>query len=148
MNGGGWTVLSAVALIGVLLLAGTYLFIQSYVPPVSATAPVTPEVRQFGLVMHTFEGPEGTVRHWMPSTIVVNVGDSVILRISNTDEEEAHGFALGALNISVPSIGPGETAVVRFRATRPGIYHYGCTLAGCARDHEDQTGQFVVLSGR
>jgi len=148
MNGGGWTVLSAVVLIGVLLIAGAYLFIQSYVPPASATAPVTPEVRQFGLVMHTFEGPEETVRHWMPSTIVVNAGDSVILRITNTDEEEAHGFSLGALNITVPSIAPGKTAVVRFRAARPGIYHYGCTLAGCARDHEDQTGQFVVLSGR
>lgn len=148
MNGSGWTVFSAVLLVGVLLLGGGYLLVQTYVPPASATAPVTPEVRQFGLVMHTFEGPEETVRHWMPQTIVVNPGDSVILRITNTDEEESHGFSLGALNVSVPSIAPGQTVTVRFRATRPGIYHYGCTLVGCARDHEDQTGQFVVLSGR
>lgn len=148
MNGSGWTVFSAVVLVVVLILAGGYLLIQSYVPPASATAPVTPEVRQFGLFLHTFEGAEETVRHWMPATIVVNAGDSVILRITNADDEESHGFSIAALSVSIPSIAPGETATVRFRAARAGVYHYGCTLAGCARDHEDQTGQFVVLSGR
>ncbi len=148
MNGSGWTVFSAVFLVVILMLAGGYVLMQAYIPPVSATAPVTPEVRQFGLFLHAFEGPEETVRHWMPSTIVVNAGDTVILRITNTDEEQSHGFALAAFNISVPSIAPGKTVTVRFRAARPGIYHYGCDLAGCAVDHEDQTGQFIVLSGR
>lgn len=148
MSGSGWTVFSAVVLVVVLVFAGGYVVLQSYVPPVSATAPVTPEVRQFGVFLHTFEGPEETVRHWMPATIIVNAGDSVILRVTNSDEEESHGFSLGAINVSVPSIAPGKTVTVRFRATRPGIYHYGCTLVGCARDHEDQTGQLVVLSGR
>lgn len=148
MRGSGWTVVSAVVLVGVLLLAGSYLVIQSHVPQASATAPVTPEVRQFGVFLHTFEGPEETVRHWMPGTIVVNAGDSVILRVTNTDEEDAHGFSLAASNISIPSIAPGETVAVRFRASRPGVYRYGCTLVGCAADHENQRGQFVVLSGR
>lgn len=148
MSGSGWAVFSAVVLVAVLVLAGGYVVMQATIPPVSATAPVTPEVRQFGLFLHTIEGPEETVRHWMPSTVVVNAGDSVILRVTNSDEEEAHGFSLGALNVSVPSIAPGQSVTVRFRATRPGIYHYGCTLVGCARDHEDQTGQLVVLSGR
>ena len=148
MGGSGWTVFSAVVLVVGLVLAGGYLVMQSYIPPVSATAPVTPEVRQFGLFLHTIEGPEETVRHWTPATIVVNAGDSVILRVTNTDEDGSHGFSVGALNVSVPSIAPGRTVTVRFRPTRPGIYHYGCTLVGCARDHPDQTGQLVVLSGR
>jgi len=148
MSSSGWAVFSAVVLVVVLGLVGGYVVLQSYVPPASATAPVTPEVRQFGVFLHTIEGAEETVRHWMPSTIVVNAGDSVILRVTNSDEEEAHGFSLGALNVSVPSIAPGQSVTVRFRATRPGVYHYGCTLTGCAQDHEDQTGQLVVLSGR
>ena len=79
---------------------------------------------------------------------MVNAGDTVILRVTNADTEAAHGFSLGALNVSVPAIPPGESVTLRFRATRPGIYHFGCTLVGCATDHAEQTGQFVVLSGR
>lgn len=148
MSNSGWTVFSAAFVAVLVVLAGGYVLTQVYAPPASATAPVTPEVRQFGLFMHTFEVAEGTVRHWMPSTIVVNAGDAVILRVTNNDEENAHGFALGALNITVPAIPPGETVTVRFTAARPGIYHYGCTLAACAKDHADQTGQFVVLPVR
>lgn len=148
MTSSGWPVLGAAFLLVLVLIGGAYAVIQTYVPPVSATAPVTPEVRQFGVFMHTFEVADGTVRHWMPSTIIVNAGDSVILRITNSDQEESHGFSLGALNVVVPSIKPGQTVIVRFKALRPGIYHYGCTLAGCSADHADQTGQFVVLSGR
>lgn len=148
MSGSGWPVFSAVFLVAILLLGGGYMVLQLYAPPASATAPVTPEVRQFALYIHSFESGERTVLHWIPSAIVVNAGDTVILRITNADRETAHGFALGALNVSVPVIPPGESMTVRFRATRPGIYHYGCTLAACAKDHAEQIGQFVVLSGR
>ena len=148
MQNGGWTIFSAVFLVVLLLLAGGYVMVQAYAPPVSATAPVTPEVRQFRVFLHTFEAGDETLHYWTPATIVVNAGDSVILRITNTDGEDPHGFSLGALNVSVPSIAPGETVTLRFPATRPGIYHYGCTLAGCAVDHEDQTGEFIVLPGR
>jgi len=148
MSGGGWTVFGAVLLAGVLVLGGAYVVFQVYAPPASATAPVVPEVRQFGVYLHTFEAGDRKVRHWIPDVIAVNAGDTVILRITNTDDENAHGFALGALNVSIPAIPPGETVTVRFTATRAGIYHYGCTLAGCARDHADQVGQFVVLPVR
>jgi len=148
MNGGGWTVFVAVLLAALLVIGGAYVVFQIYVPPASATAPVTPEVRQFGLYLHSFEAGERMVHHWIPDVIAVNVGDTVILRVTNTDDEDAHGFGLGALNITVPVIAPGETVTLRFVATRPGIYHYGCTLAGCARDHPDQIGQFIVLPGR
>lgn len=147
-SGSGWTVFGGVFVAVLAVLAGGYVLTQVYTPPVSATAPATPEVRQFGLFMHTFETAEGTVRHWMPSTTVVNAGDAVILRVTNNDEENAHGFSLAAFNVTVPAIPPGETVTVRFTATRAGIYHYGCTLAACAKDHAEQTGQFVVLPVR
>lgn len=148
MDGRGWPVFSAVFLVVLLVLGGGYVVQQVYAPPVSATAPVTPEVRQFGLYLHAFESGEGTVRHWIPSVIVVNAGDTVILRVTNTDEGQSHGFSLGALNVSVAAVPPGDTVTLRFRATRPGIYHYGCTLVGCAKDHGDQIGQFIVLPVR
>lgn len=148
MNGSGWPVFSAVFLAVLLLLGAGYFVQQTYLAPASATAPMTPEVRQFVVYLHPLEMAEGMVHHWIPSVIVVNAGDSVILRITNTDEENAHGFALAAFNISIPSIPPGESVTLRFTAKRPGIYHYGCTLVGCAKDHADQIGQFVVLGGR
>ncbi len=148
MNESGWPVFGAVFLVAMLLLGGGYVVLQIYAPPASATAPVTPEVRQFSVYLHSFQWGERTVRHWVPSAIVVNAGDTLILRITNADSESAHGFSLGALNVSVPAIAPGESMTIRLRATKPGIYQYGCTLAGCAKDHAEQTGQLVVLSGR
>lgn len=138
----------AIFLAVILVLGGGYVVLHTYTPPASATAPLVPEVRQFALYLHAFESGEHAVHHWIPSTLVVNAGDTVILRVTNTDSQTAHGFSLGALNVSVPAIPPGESVTLRFRATKPGIYQYGCTLAACAADHAEQIGQFVVLSGR
>ncbi len=148
MNRSGWPVFGAVFLVAASLLGGTYFILQTYTPPASATAPLVPEVRQFALYLHAFDTEGHAVHHWIPSTIVVNTGDTVILRVTNSDTQTAHGFSMGELNVSVAAIPPGKSVTVRFRATRPGIYQYGCTLAACAADHAEQIGQFVVLSGR
>lgn len=148
MDGGGWRVFGAVFVVVLGLFGAGYYVLQTYTPPVSATAPVTPEVRQFGVYMQTFEAGKTTVHHWIPATIVVNAGDTVILRITNTDEEQTHGFALGAFNVDLPNIEPGQSVTVRFVAIRPGVYHYGCNRTGCAVDHFAQIGQFIVLEGR
>ncbi|MDR7548254.1 MAG: hypothetical protein QN149_13360 [Armatimonadota bacterium] len=123
---------------------GAYLVTTASRPTVSA-APVVPEVRRFTLALHGIKAGDETMRHWMPGVVVVNEGDTVILRVTNSDPDSAHGFALAGYNISVPTVAPGQTVTARFRATRPGIYAYGCMLAGCAADHADQAGQFVVL---
>lgn len=148
MEGNSWRVFGSVFVAVLALLGGGYYVLQVYTPPVSATAPVTPEVRQFGVYMQTFEAGKTTVHHWIPATIVVNAGDTVILRITNTDEEQTHGFALGAFNVDLPNIEPGQSVTVRFVAARPGVYHYGCSRTGCAVDHFAQIGQFIVLEGR
>ena len=145
MNGRGTAIFTVTFVVVVLTLAAGFFVFRSYTPPTSASPPVVPEVRQFSLHLHSSKAGEVTMHHWMPPTLVVNAGDTVILKVINGDPENAHGFALGAFNISAPAIAPGQTETFRFRATRPGVYHYGCSLAGCAPDHADQTGQLVVL---
>lgn len=136
---------SAVFVAVLATAAAIYLVDQGYRPPISAAPPVTPEIRRFDLYLHAFEVGDRPVHHWMPPTLVVNAGDPVMLRVINADPDSAHGFALGAFNLAVPSIPPGQATTLRFRATRPGVYHFGCALTGCAADHASQVGQLVVL---
>lgn len=136
------------AFVGVLgTLTAGFVVTERYRPPASA-APSLPVFRQFDLYLHPFELGDGGVRHWLPGTLVVQEGDVVILRITNADPEASHGFALGAFNVWVPSIPPGQTVTVRFRATQPGVHPFGCSVVGCAPDHAKQVGQLVVLEAR
>ncbi len=145
MDGRGTAVFTAAFAVVLLALGAGYLVFRTYTPPTSAAPPIVPEVRQFSLHLHAAEAGEETMHHWMPSTVVVNVGDTVILKVTNTDQETAHGFTLAAFSIVAPPIAPGETQTFRFRATRPGVFHFGCNVDSCAADHIDQTGQLVVL---
>lgn len=145
MDGRGTAIFAATFTVVLLALGAGYLVLRTYTPPSSAAPPIIPEVRQFSLHLHAVEAGEATVHHWMPATVVVNVGDTVILRVTNNDPETAHGFALAAFNIWSLSIPPGQTRTVRFRASRPGVFHFGCSVDACAADHASQTGQLVVL---
>ncbi|MCL6552484.1 MAG: cupredoxin domain-containing protein [Firmicutes bacterium] len=121
------------------------LVIQEARPPGSTAAPTLPEIRQVALYLHPFEFGDQPVHHWIPPIVVVNAGDTVILRVTNADPKAVHGFALGGFNIAIPAIAPGQTVTMRFQARRPGVYHFGCAATGCAVDHADQVGQLVVL---
>lgn len=145
MDGRGTAVFTAAFAVVLLALGAGYLVFRTYTPPTSAAPPIVPEVRQFNLQMRAAEVGDKTLHNWLPATIVVNVGDTVILKVTNTDPETAHGFTLAAFNIVVPPMASGETQTFRFRATRPGIFHFGCSVDSCAADHADQTGQLVVL---
>jgi heme/copper-type cytochrome/quinol oxidase subunit 2 len=145
MNGRGPAIFTVTFTVVLLALGAGFLVFRTYTPPTSAAPPIVPEVRQFTLHLHAVEAGDKTLHHWLPATIVVNVGDTVILRVTNTDPETAHGFALAAFNIAAPPIPPGGTQTFRFQAARPGVFHFGCSVEGCAADHADQTGQLVVL---
>jgi heme/copper-type cytochrome/quinol oxidase subunit 2 len=145
VNGRGPSVLTAIFVTILAALVGGFVVLRTYTPPTSASPPITPEVRQFSLQMHAFKDEGAKMHHWIPSTLVVNTGDTVILKVTNGDPEDAHGFTVGAFNIAAPAINPGETMTFRFRATRSGVYQFQCNLAGCAPDHADQAGQLVVL---
>lgn len=146
MNSGGTAVVTASFVVVLAALSAGFLLLQTFAPPTSASPPIVPEVRQFSVHMHTSKVGEATMHHWMPPTLVTNVGDTVILKVTNGDPDNTHGFSLAALNIEADAIASGQTATFRFRVTRPGIYQYQCRLAGCARDHADQIGQLVVLA--
>jgi len=145
MDGRGTAIFGMTFTVVLLALGAGYLVFRTYTPPTSAAPPVAPEVRQFSLQMHALAAGDETMHHWLPATIVVNVGDTVILKVTNSDPDASHGFALGAFNVYVLAIAPGQTQTLRFRASRPGVFHFGCGLAGCAPDHADQVGQLVVL---
>jgi len=127
------------------LVAG-YVVWRGYAPPASATRPVVPQERQFHVVI-TKVGAAETAQfvRWIPATIVVHVGDTVILQVTNTDPDGAHGFALPEAGIFERQIPAGQTVTVRFVAARPGIYMFSCANAGCAADHAEQKGQLIVL---
>lgn len=146
MNGKGMSILTATFAIAVATLASGFFVFRAYTPPTSASPPIVPEVRQFSLHMHATKAGDAVMHHWMPPTMVVNVGDTVILKVTNGDPEDAHGFTLAGYNIAASAIDPGQTVSYRFRATRPGVYSFQCNLAGCAQDHADQAGQLVVLA--
>lgn len=145
MDGRGTAIFAATFTAVLLALGAGYLVLRTYTPPTSAAPPVIPEVRQFRLDLLVVEAGEATVRRWVPATLVANVGDTVVLRVTNHDPENAHGFALAGFNVWSPPIPPGQTRTFRFRASRPGIFHFGCSVDACSADHADQTGQLVVI---
>jgi len=98
MESRGSAIVTAAVAIVLLVLGAGFLVFRVYTPPSSASPPITPEVRQFAIDMHAAAVGEETMHHWLPATVVVNVGDTVILKVTNSDPEATHGFALAAFN--------------------------------------------------
>lgn len=108
-----------------------------------------PEARQFTLFLTMIKDASGGENHrWFPSSITANAGDTIILRIVNTDNDAAHGFGIAGYGIFDPGIAPGATKTFQFTANRAGIFRFACALPECASDHGDQEGQLVVLASQ
>ena len=111
-----------------------------------AARPIAPETRQFTLFLTMIKDPAGAEHHrWFPSSITANAGDTIILRIVNTDNDAAHGFGIAGYGVFDADIAPGATKTFQFTADRAGIFRFACALPECADDHADQEGQLVVL---
>jgi nitrous-oxide reductase len=82
--------------------------------------------------------------YFAPNSIDVNQGDSVIIHITNAEQERdmLHGFGLALYNINLV-MDPGETKTVAFRATRPGVYPFYCTNF-CSAMHQEMQGYLLV----
>lgn len=144
MNGVRWLAVAFVLALGGV--SGGYMMWQTYAPPVSASRPVMPQERQFSMVMTRIGSEEGTqFLRWIPATVVVHAGDTVVLRVTNGDPDGAHGFGLAGAGIFIQEIPSGKTVTVRFVAAQAGIYFFSCVNSACARDHAYQTGQLIVL---
>jgi nitrous-oxide reductase len=82
--------------------------------------------------------------YFAPGAIEVNQGDSVILHITNGEQERdmLHGFGLALHNINLV-MDPGEVKTVAFRATKAGVYPFYCTNF-CSAMHQEMQGYLLV----
>ena len=88
----------------------------------------------------------GTVirSHITPETIEAEVGDKVIIHLTNLEraEDETHGFALNGTNVNL-SIEPGKTVSATFMADIEGVFPYYCTEF-CSALHLEMEGYLLV----
>ncbi len=82
--------------------------------------------------------------NFRPDIVRVKKGDTVVLHISNTEKirDATHGFAIPEYNVQM-SIDPGETATVKFVASKPGAFSYYCTEF-CSALHLEMQGWLLV----
>ncbi len=75
-----------------------------------------------------------------PSTITVNNGDRVRIRLTSRDV--THGFSIMQFNVKT-EIEPGKTSVVEFTANKSGNFTFFCSFY-CGDGHSEQNGQLIV----
>jgi nitrous-oxide reductase len=82
--------------------------------------------------------------YFSPSAIEVNQGDSVIIHVTNGEQERdmIHGFGIALYNINIV-MDPGELKTVAFRATKAGVYPFYCTNF-CSAMHQEMQGYLLV----
>lgn len=103
-----------------------------------------------GTMMNESEGMVGpkrveinmTAKQWefVPGTVTVNKGDTVILHITSTDV--AHGIGMPQFGVS-EDLPPGETVTVTFVADKEGTYTFFCNVY-CGSGHREMKGTLVV----
>lgn len=75
-----------------------------------------------------------------PSTIEVQQGERVILRVTSTDR--LHGIGIKKFGIS-KEVPRGKTVEIEFVASEAGEFKIICT-EDCGKGHDDMTGTLVV----
>ena len=82
--------------------------------------------------------------YFAPGEIEVQQGDSVIIHVTNAEQERdmLHGLGIAGYNINVV-MDPGETKTIRFRADKPGVWPFYCTNF-CSAMHQEMQGYLLV----
>jgi nitrous-oxide reductase len=82
--------------------------------------------------------------YFSPGEIEVQQGDSVIIHVTNGEQERdmLHGFGIAGYNINLV-MDPGETKTVRLRADKPGVFPFYCTNF-CSAMHQEMQGYLLV----
>lgn len=75
-----------------------------------------------------------------PSVINAHVGDTI--KITLTDKEGKHSFALSAFKVNVP-INAGQTRTFSFKVTKRGTFAFRCGVP-CGPGHRNMTGVVIV----
>ena len=91
------------------------------------------QVKEFSLISNSFT--------FDPSTIEVNEGDKVRVKINNVDTI-GHGFAVLDFGVNT-YLGPGKTETVEFTASKKGEFNFFCSFF-CGKGHRDMKGKLVV----
>ena len=101
------------------------------------------------------EGAEDTVfvelHRWSPNTIVVNKGDTVVLKVTNP-RGNYHSFSIPEFGVTTSMLDPrGGTETVEFVADKAGTFTFSCEVPynpdqqWCDPDHAMMTGTLIVL---
>jgi nitrous-oxide reductase len=82
--------------------------------------------------------------YFSPGEIEVLQGDSVIIHVTNGEQERdmLHGLGIAGYNINVV-MDPGETKTIRFKADKPGVWPFYCTNF-CSAMHQEMQGYLLV----
>ena len=83
------------------------------------------ETREFTVVNIEYEGS----KIWVPSTLVVNKGDTVKIKLINNvkSDPNVHGYSIAAYKIA-EVVTRGEPKEIQFVADKPGIFPITCQL--------------------
>lgn len=138
-------VMALVALLVVGVALAGFLVVQNQGYASGNGKAAEPAQRQFSILNVKVSDEPYPHYRFVPGTIVVNKGDTVILRVTNADAEGSHGFSIPGYSIDKRGIQPGTTETFQFVADKSGIFGFACSEVGCTEDHNDQTGQLVVL---
>ena len=94
---------------------------------------------------------EVEIHPWHPTSIVVNKGDTVVLKISNP-RGSIHSFAIPQFGVSTGNLEPrGGTETIEFVADKAGVFTFICNTPyvpeqnWCSADHTTMTGTIIVL---
>lgn len=102
-------------------------------PEIVKEPPKTISVKEFDITAKRFD--------FTPSTITVNKGDKVKLRIKSIDV--THGFSLPGYGIS-RTLEPNKDVVVEFVADKAGSFEFRCNVF-CGSSHSEMKGMLIVL---
>lgn len=102
------------------------------------------------------EGKEDAVlvemHRWSPNTIVVNKGDTVVLKVTNP-RGNYHSFSIPEFGVSTSMLDPrGGTETVEFVADKTGTFTFSCEVPynpdkqWCDPDHAMMTGTLIVCA--
>ena len=136
--------ITGVVAIVAIILAGLALVAPYALVPGRAPQ-IAPQTREFTVVSTTanFDDDAVGVPHdiFVPTQLVVNQGDKVIIHFINTeDKPENHTFTIAAYSINV-DLGMLQKQDITFTATQAGVFPFTCTY-----HLPTMTGQLVVLA--
>ncbi len=82
--------------------------------------------------------------HFAPEKVTCNEGDEIVWHITSQEQsmDATHGFCIGGYNINL-SLEPGESATLRFKADRSGVFPFYCTEF-CSALHLEMMGYLEV----